>query len=351
MAGDRCATRRISSDRCGTRRFLVGKAGNVTRGLVVVSGAAGFVGRALCAHFVSTGVPCRGIVRAEPPGSSARDTPVVLGDLATTPDERLAAAVEGAFAVVHLAGRAHVLRETAPAAAAACHAANVIATQRLALAAAGAGVQRFVLAGTLKVHGEASAPGRAFRADDPYAPQDAYAQSKVDAERALVAACSGTPMVPILLRLPLVYGPGVRANFLALLDAIARRAPLPLRSIDNRRDLLYVGNLVSAIAALLDRPEPPRGAWLIADGEPVSTPDLVRRIAAALGVAPRLWPVPLPLLEAAARLAGRRAEFLRIASSLAVDASPLARLIGPPPFTLDQGLAATAKWWRARHAI
>ena len=314
-----------------------------------MSGAAGFVGRALCTHFAATGRPCRGIVRAEGPGSATREPPVVAGDLATAPEERLAAAVEGAIAVVHLAGRAHVLHEPAPDAATAYQAANVVATQRLALAAARAGVQRFVLASTIKVHGEASPPGRPLRADDEYAPQDAYARSKVAAEQALMAACAGTSMVPVILRLPLVYGPGVRANFLALLDAVARRAPLPLRSIDNRRDLLYLGNLVTAIAALLDHPGPPPGAWLIADGEAVSTPELVRRIAAALGVAPRLLPVPLPLLEAAARLAGRRAELLRVASSLAVDASPLARLIGPMPFTLDQGLDATAKWWRARN--
>ena len=323
----------------------------LNRGLAVVTGAAGFVGRALCAHLVATGRPCRRIVRAPLPERAVREPPVVLGDLATAPDDRLAAAVDGAYAVVHLAGRAHVLRETATDAAAACHAANVVATQRLALAAARAGVQRFVLASTVKVHGEASPPGRPLRAEDPYAPQDAYAQSKVEAERALLAACRGTAMEPVILRLPLVYGPGVSANFLALLDAVARRAPLPLAAIDNRRDLLYLGNLVAAIAALVDRPEAPRGAWLIADGEPVSTPDLVRRIAAALGVAPRLWPVPLPLLDLAARLAGRRAELAPVAGSLAVDASPLTRLIGPPPWTLDQGLDATAKWWRARHAM
>ena len=323
----------------------------MNRGLAVVSGAAGFVGRSLCAQFAATGRPCRGIVRMQVPGRSTRGQWVAVGDLATTPEDRLATAVEGAFAVVHLAGRAHVFRETAPDAAAAYHAANVVATERLAIAAARAGVQRFVLASTIKVHGEASTPERPLRADDPCAPQDAYARSKADAERALAAACAGTSMVPVILRLPLVYGPGVKGNFLTLLDAVARCAPLPLRSIDNRRDLLYVGNLVSAIASLLDLPEPPRGAWLVADGEPVSTPDLVRRLAAALGVAPRLLAVPVPLLDVAARLAGRRALLRRVATSLAVDASPLARTIGPLPYSLDQGLAATATWWRARHAI
>jgi len=323
----------------------------MNRGLVVVSGAAGFIGRSLCAHFAASGRPHRGIVRTLPPPGSMGGEFFALGDLAATPEARLAAAVEGAYAVVHLAGRAQLLDEAAPAAAAAMHLANVVATERLALAAARAGVHRFVLTGTIKVHGEASAPGHPLHADDPYAPRDAYAASKVDAERALTAACAGTGMAPVILRLPLVYGPGVAGNFLTLLDAVARRAPLPFSSVDNRRDFLYSGNLAAAIASLLDVPEPPRGAWLVADGEPVSTPDLVRRMAAALGVAPRLLPMPLPLLEVAARVAGRRTDFARVATSLAVDAAPLARLIGPPPFTLDQGLAATAKWWRARHAI
>jgi nucleoside-diphosphate-sugar epimerase len=274
-----------------------------------------------------------------------------VGDLATAPEASLATAVEGAYAVVHLAGRAHLLRDSAPDATAAFRAANVVATDRLARAAVHAGVPRFILASTIKVHGEASAPGGPVRAEDAYAPQDAYARSKVDAERALTAACAGTSTAPVILRLPLVYGPGVKGNFLTLLDAVARRAPLPLAAIDNRRDLLYVGNLVTAIAALLERGEPPIGAWLIADGGAVSTPDLVRRIAAALGVAPRLLSVPVPLLALAARVAGRRAQFARVANSLEVDAAPLARLLGPRPHTLDQGLAATAKWWRTRHAL
>jgi len=208
-----------------------------------------------------------------------------------------------------------------------------------------------VLAGTVKVYGEATAPRHPWRAGDPLAPQDPYARSKVEAERVLAAACEGTAMTPIVLRLPLIYGPGVRANFLALLDAVARRAPLPLRSIRNRRDLCYVGNLVHAIAAFLDCAEPPAGVWLVADGEAVSTPDLVRRLATALGVTPRLLPIPVPLLRIAGRLTGRSGQIARLAGSLEVDASPLLRRIGPLPYTLEQGLAATVKWWRARHAL
>ncbi len=155
-----------------------------------------------------------------------------------------------------------------------------------------AGVRRFVLASTIKVHGEATVPGRPFRADDPLLPQDAYARSKADAERRLAAVAEGTSLDAIVLRLPLVYGPRVKGNFLTLLDAVARGARLPFGGIHNRRDLLYVGNLVHAVAALLDVPGSVGGAWLAADGEAVSTAELARRIASALGVDPRVTRCP-----------------------------------------------------------
>jgi UDP-glucose 4-epimerase len=154
-----------------------------------------------------------------------------------------------------------------------------------------------------------------------------------------------------VLRLPLVYGPRVKGNFLTLLDAVARGAPLPFGWIANRRDLLYVGNLVQAIVALIDAPVTVAGAWLAADGEAVSTAELARRIALALDVPPRVLNVPKPLVVLAAKATGRGALIARIVESLEVDASPLAERIGPPFFTLDRGLAATAAWWRLRHAI
>ena len=223
--------------------------------------------------------------------------------------------------------------------------------ERVAAAAVRAGVRRFVFASTIKVHGEETLPGRPFRAGDPLDPQDAYARSKADAEQALAAVAAGSSLDAIVLRLPLTYGPRVKGNFLTLLDAVARCARLPFGRIANRRDLLYVGNLVHAIAGLLDAPGPVGGAWLAADGEAVSTAELVRRIASALGVEPRLVNVPAPLLSLAARALGRGALLRRTVASLEVDASPLVRRIGPPSFTLDQGLAATAAWWRLRHSI
>jgi UDP-glucose 4-epimerase len=276
---------------------------------------------------------------------------VAAGDLATATEEQLAMIVDGATAVVHLAGRAHIMRERLTDAPKRYDAANVLATGRLAAAAARAGVGHFVFASTVKIHGESTRPGRPFRAADPWAPQDVYARSKAKAERALTAACAGTAMVPLVLRLPLVYGPGVKGNFLSLMDAVARRALLPLGAIDNRRDLLYVGNLVHAIATLLASSEALGGAWLIADGEAMSTPMLARRIGAALRITPRLLSIPVPLLSLAARLTGRGSPLRRLTQSLEVDAAPWRERVGSAPFTVDEGLAETARWWRLRHAI
>jgi UDP-glucose 4-epimerase len=320
-------------------------------GPIVVTGTDGFVGSALVAHLVATGRPFIAAVRQHPAGAAAKPQHRVVGDLATATEATLDELVASAAAIVHLAGRAHVLADTAPDPGALYQAANVVATERLAAAAVRAGVRRFVLASTIKVHGEATMPGRPFRADAPFAPHDAYARSKVDAERALAAIAAGTPLDAIVLRLPLVYGPRVKGNFATLLDAVAREALLPFGGVANRRDFLYVGNLVHAIAALVDAPDPLGGAWLVSDGEAVATPALVRRVAAALGVTPRVPKVPRSLLTLAAAVTGRGALLRRTVSSLEVDAAPLVRRIGALPFTLDQGLAATAAWWRLRHAI
>jgi nucleoside-diphosphate-sugar epimerase len=322
-----------------------------TAGPVVITGAGGLVGSTLAAHFVATGRPFVAVARRTPAEGSTQPGVATVEDLATASDATLDSIVAGASAVVHLAGRAHILADAAPDPAALYHAANVVATERIAAAAVRSGVRRFVFASTIKVHGEATIPGRPFRADDPLLPQDAYARSKADAERALAAAAEGTPLDAIVLRLPLVYGPRVKGNFLTLLDAVARGARLPFGRIQNRRDLLYVGNLVHAISALLDAPGSVGGAWLAADGEAVSTAELARRIASALGVDPRVTNVPAPLLALAARAIGRGALLRRTVSSLEVDASPLVARFGPPTFTLDRGLVATAAWWRLRHAI
>ena len=317
---------------------------------VVVTGADGFAGTALCAHLRAARRPFRGLVRRITPATAGRPEYLAVGDVARTEEIVLDRAFAGACAVVHLAGRAHVMRESADDPRAAYRAANVTASERVMRAALRAGVARFVYVSTIKVNGETTAPGRPFCGDDTPAPVDEYGRSKWEAERALTDLAAGHAIALTVLRPPLMYGPGVRGNFLELWRAVARGLPLPLGLIGNRRQLLYVGNLAHAIGALIDAPAPVPGTFVIADREAVSTPELARRMAGALGRRVLLLPVPSALLSAAATATGRGPVASRVIGSLEIDAAPLAARIGPLPFSLADGLAATAAWWRERRA-
>ncbi len=301
-------------------------------GTVVVTGAGGFIGRALVERLRAAGRDVRPVVRED---RGDVEGAVALGPLEGAPGEALARALAGAAAVVHLAARAHRRDAGDAGAEDAYRAANVDATARLARAAVAARVGRFVLASSVKVNGEATRPGRPFRPEDPAAPRDAYGRSKRDAEAALVDACRGSSTAPIVLRLPLVIGPGARGNVGRLVEAIAAGRTLPLGAIDNRRSVLGLANLCDAIVAALDAPTPPAGVHFVADAEPVSTPGLVRALAGALGRPVPLAFVPVALLKLGARLAGKGAEIARLAGSLEVD---------PSSFTAATG-------WRPAHAL
>lgn len=318
-------------------------------GKIVVTGARGFIGRALCARLKRTGVAHIGVVRALEPKLGADSELLALGDFAAADWDGVLA---GADAVVHLAGRAHVPRGAARDAATLYVVGNVHVTRRLAEAAARAHVRRIVLASSVKVYGETTRPGRPFSPDDIAAPQDAYARSKAEAESVLRAVCGENGIEAVILRLPLGYGPGVGGNFLALLEAVARERRLPLAGIDNRRSLLYQGNAVSAIEAALRVPELAGTTLPVADAQSVSTSELVRKLAAALRVRARLFRVPAAALRGASSLAGRRADVQRLLGSLEVDSSRFCELAQwSPPYSLDQGLAATAAWWRMRDTL
>jgi nucleoside-diphosphate-sugar epimerase len=317
-------------------------------GKLLVTGAGGFIGRALCARLAATDVDHVAAVRAIAPHDARRPEYVALGDFAAAEWQDVLA---GVGAIVHLAGRAHARGRDADAPTPYI-VANVHVTRRLAEAAVRSGVRRIVFASSVKVYGETSEPGRPFRAGDAAAPQDAYARSKAEAENALRDICRAHGVEAIVLRLPLTYGPGVKGNFLSLLEAIDVERRLPLAGIANRRSLLYVGNAVSAIetalvsAALPDEPLP------IADAKSVSTPELAVKLALALRVQARLFHIPGPFLRGSARLLGRGTEMTRLLDSLEVDASRFRELTGwSPPRSLDDGLAATAAWWRMRHAL
>ena len=306
---------------------------------VLVTGATGFVGRALCEALVASGHQVKRANRTLQPGLPDA---VAVGEIG--PDTDWRTALEGVSRVVHLAARTHVLREIAADPSAEYRRVNLDGTRGLAQMAARAGVRRLVFMSSIKVNGEATE--RPFTEDDVPRPEDAYGRSKWETEQALARVAAETGLQVTVLRPPLVYGPGVKGNFLRLMDIVARGMPLPLASIENRRSLIYVGNLVDAIVKAIDTPCAAGRTYLVSDGEYVSTPDLARALARALGVRPRLLPCPPALLMLGAALAGKRAELARLTGSLQMDSAAIQReLDWRPRFTLAQGLAETARWY------
>ena len=301
---------------------------------VLVTGATGFVGRALCDQLKVAG---HTVVPALRRGSGLTNE-VVTGDMCSSTDWRMALA--GCDAVVHLAARVHMMRDSALDPLVSYREINTEATLNLARQAAHAGVKRFVFISTIKVNGE----GRdvPYRETDAPMPEDAYAISKWEAEQGLHRIAQQTGLEVVILRPPLVYGPGVKANFLSLLHAVKRGWPLPLGAIRNRRSLLYLGNFVDAIRLCVECPAAAGQTFLLDDGQAISTPDLIRALASAIGRRARLLAVPVGMLEFAGMLLGRRATVARLTSSLYVDSSAIrSRLDWTPPFSMEAGLAAT----------
>lgn len=308
---------------------------------ILITGATGFVGAALLARLVrERRWSVRVAVRREsgPEIESVERVPVA--DLAA--DTSWTRAVDNVGTVVHLAARVHVMHDDVDDPLAEFRRVNVAGTLRLARQAADAGVRRFVYLSSIKVNGEETRAGRPFRPDDLVDTKDPYAISKHEAELGLRALESTTGMQVVVVRPPLVYGPGVKANFRALIRAVAGGMPLPLGAIDNRRSLVALGNLVDFVVACIEHPAAAGQTFLVSDGVDLSTPDLVRRIARAMHRPARLVPVPMWLLDGVATLTGKRAAMRRLCSSLEVDISKSHELLGwVPPLSLDEafGLA------------
>lgn len=312
---------------------------------MLVTGATGFVGRHVCEYLHAAGYRVRAAVRSYA-GLPEEWQQAVIGEIG--PDTSWREALRGVEAVVHLASHAPIPAATAEETAAAYRRINVVGSECLARAAAAAGVRRLVYVSTIKVNGESTSRDEPFTAAMPPRPQDVYGQSKWQAEQILREIAAKTGLEVVILRPPLVYGPGVRANFLALLRLAERGIPVPLRRVRNRRSMLYVGNLADAVMRCLDAP-PARGqTYLLSDGADISTPELLARLAAHLGRRARIWPVPLALLRAFGILLGKSAAIDRLTGSLVVDTSTIHGQLGwTPPYSLDDGLRETARWYLA----
>lgn len=306
--------------------------------MILVTGASGFVGGALLRRLSGEGQAVRGAYRSGAARPSAGIETVTIGDLGPALD--WTAALESVAVVVHTAARVHVMRDTADDPLDEFRRANVEGTLGLARQAAAAGVQRFVFVSSVKVHGESTPPGKPFSEHDEPAPQDAYGQSKLEAEQGLSAISAQTGMELVIIRPPLVYGPGVRANFQTLMRAVARGLPLPLAAVDNRRSLVALDNLVDFIATCIVHPAAANQTFLVCDGEDLSTPALIRRMAAAMGRPARLFAVPVWLLQAGAVMLGRPAVFQRLCGNLQLDISKARTMLGwHGPLTVDEGLS------------
>jgi nucleoside-diphosphate-sugar epimerase len=306
---------------------------------ILVTGGTGFVGRVAVPALQAAGHAVRLALRTS--GAAAPVESVVVGDLGPATDwER---ALEGIDAVVHLAARVHVMRDHAGSAEE-FKRTNTEGTLRLARAAADAGARRFVFVSTIKVNGELTTT-QPFRADDEPHPSDDYGRSKLAAELGLREIPG---IEPVIIRPPLVYGPGAKGN-LARFCRLARSGlPVPFGAIDNRRDLVGVANLASLIERCVLHPAAPGAVFLAADGEPLSTPQLYRTIAEALGRPSRMIHVPVALMRAVARPLGFGAELDRLTQSLELDAAKTReRLDWQPPYSATAGISAMARAYAA----
>jgi nucleoside-diphosphate-sugar epimerase len=313
----------------------------------LITGANGFLGKPLCAELIRRGQSVRAAVR-QPSQLQDGIEAVIVGNI--DGDTDWLNALRGVDVVIHLAARVHVMCETVADPLAEFRRVNTAGTEHLARCAAASGVKRLVYASSIKVNGEETRDGQKFSWIDVLAPQDPYGISKWEAEQALRRVADETGLEVVIVRPPLVYGPGVKGNFAQMLDVVAKRIPLPLASIRSRRDLIYVGNLADALITCATHPAAVGQTYLVCDGEDISTPDLLRQLAFGMGITPRLFPCPPALLKLAGKLIGKSQQLERLLGSLRIDGDKMSTdLNWVPPYSLRQGLRATAEWHRTKH--
>ena len=303
---------------------------------LLITGATGFVGKAVCEQAMQHGLSVKGALRIHG-GVPSCVEPFIVGEINAATD--WGSALRDVSVIVHLAARVHVMHDTATDPLAAFRAVNVDGALNLARQAAAAGVKRFVFISSVKVNGESTQFERAFTEADAPNPQDAYGQSKHEAEQGLRQLSAATGMEVVIIRPPLVYGPAVKANFAALMRAVQRGWPLPLGAVRNQRSLVALDNLVDFIFTCITNPQAANHTFMVSDGQDLSTTELVRGMAQAAGVTARLLPVPVWALQAGAKLLGKGDAVQRLCGNLQVDISKARSLLGwVPPVSVEEGL-------------
>jgi nucleoside-diphosphate-sugar epimerase len=307
-----------------------------------VTGANGFVGKALCAELTNRGYPVRAIVRTDSSTDLEGCQIIRVPGIDGTTDWQ--DSFQGISTIIHLAARVHVMRDDALDPLEEFRKTNVAGTVSIARAAVASGVRRLVYVSSVKVNGERTGLDDSFTEDDIPCPQDPYGVSKWEAEQSLCRIAAETGLEVVIVRSPLVYGPNVKGNFAQMLRVIEKGIPLPLGSIQNSRSLVYLGNLVDALINCATHSNAVGQTYLVSDGEDVSTPELLRQLGMAIGHPARLIACPVKLLELGGRLLRVSAQMERLLGSLRVDSAKIRRELNwIPPYSLQQGLSAMIK--------
>lgn len=310
-------------------------------GITLVTGASGFVGSHLMAEMAQRDLPVRGTTRGTKPG--------MISVPSYGPEMDWSMCLEGVDTIVHLAARAHVLNEVAADPLRAFREANVIAMQNLAEQASSIGVRRFILMSSIGVNGNVTELGRPFTSGDVPLPRSDYATAKAEAEVSLKEICRSKDLEFVIIRPPLVYGPGVQANFLRLMKLAALGIPSPFGAIKNVKSFVYVKNLCDLVITAIDHPEAASKTFLVRDGHDVSTDDLYRDLCEALGRRPSSFTIPATLLKGLAAAAGLHGTMRQLTANLQIDDSETRNCLKwMPPHTYSEGIIHTARAFMSR---
>lgn len=315
---------------------------------ILVTGANGFIGREVCKRILAEGLQVRAAVRSKKQMAELPAKVEALSIGSIGPDTEWENALEGIDTVVHLAAWVHHIKNSASNSFAQYCKVNVMGSEHLAQTAERCGVKRFIFMSSVKANGEEN--DKAYNESDSLYPRDVYGISKMLAEQRLRSISSHTGMEFVILRPPLVFGPGVKANFLDLIKIIYKGIPLPLSKIHNRRSFIYIENLVDAVIVCMNHPGAAGQTFFVSDNEDISTTDLILKIASALDKTPRLFPFPGLLLVTISKIIGKESPVKRLLGSLVVDITKIKQELGwNPPFTMEYGLQKTAEWFLSVH--